>query len=65
MRTELLGFGGEYAWLDVACLRQDSEMHLAQLKAEEWQVDVPTIGNISISCIIEDCPIFQRARAGV
>ncbi|RPB29361.1 hypothetical protein L211DRAFT_756923, partial [Terfezia boudieri ATCC MYA-4762] len=46
VRTELLGFGGEYAWLDVACLRQDSEMHLAQLKAEEWQVDVPTIGNI-------------------
>jgi len=52
VRNELLGFGGEYAWLDVACLRQgsgDSGVHLAQLKAEEWEVDVPTIGNIYLA----------------
>ena len=49
VRNELLSFGGEYVWLDVVCLRQDSGMRSTQLKAKEWQVDVPTIGNIYLA----------------
>ncbi len=35
----------EYAWLDVLCLRQVGGRG-EDLRAEEWQVDVPTIGRV-------------------
>ncbi|PBK95856.1 hypothetical protein ARMGADRAFT_925273, partial [Armillaria gallica] len=45
IRIEMLNLGLEYAWLDVLCLRQvggwREDMH-----AEEWKVDVPTIGGV-------------------
>lgn len=56
VRQELKACGAEYAWLDVVCLRQRSEQETAvavegfmqedSLRAREWAVDVPTIGNI-------------------
>ncbi|RPB22693.1 hypothetical protein L211DRAFT_788170, partial [Terfezia boudieri ATCC MYA-4762] len=47
LRYELLGYGAEYVWLDVLCLRQQSDIYaLNLLKREEWKLDVPTIGNI-------------------
>ena len=47
LRSELLTLGAEYVWIDVLCLRQQSEdNYLEQLRQEEWKVDVPTIGNI-------------------
>ena len=58
VRQELLNFGISYVWLDVLCLRQHtssnknpsnahmSEATLNEIKAEEWKLDVPTIGNI-------------------
>jgi len=56
VRQELRACGAEYAWLDVVCLRQRNKVSegsnpqlLVQedlLRAKEWEVDVPTIGNI-------------------
>ena len=47
LRTELLAFGAEYVWLDIICLRQQSEVEcLERLRRKEWRLDVPTIGNI-------------------
>ena len=47
LRSELLTLGAEYVWIDVVCLRQQSEVDdLEQLRKEEWKLDVPTIGNI-------------------
>ena len=43
VRKELLNKGAEYVWLDVLCLRQQSN---DSTKVDEWKVDVPTIGNI-------------------
>ncbi len=38
-----LRHGLEYVWLDVLCLRQEGGER-EDLRAEEWKVDVPTIG---------------------
>ena len=47
LRSELLAIGAEYIWLDVVCLRQQSEIDsLERLRREEWKLDVPTIGNV-------------------
>jgi len=51
LRQELLELGGEYVWLDVLCLRQQSGNsrggnHSPQMRVDEWKIDVPTIGNI-------------------
>jgi len=56
LRQELLGFGGNYVWLDVLCLHQksdpvanipsDGNISLHMLQQNEWKIDVPTIGNI-------------------
>lgn len=46
VRDELLNLGAEYVWLDVVCLRQRSaDAGREALRAREWAVDVPTIGN--------------------
>lgn len=46
IRNELLNLGASYAWLDVVCLRQKSPDPVKEeIREEEWQVDVPTIGN--------------------
>ena len=47
LRSELISLGAEYIWLDVVCLRQNSEGNLlGRLQRTEWRLDVPTIGNI-------------------
>ena len=46
LRKEMLDFGAEYVWLDVICLRQQSEDNLEELKEKEWKLDFPMIGNI-------------------
>jgi len=47
LRVELLNAGGAYVWLDVLCLRQNTIGNdLTKLKESEWNLDVPTIGNI-------------------
>ncbi|KAF9016027.1 hypothetical protein BDZ89DRAFT_1118306 [Hymenopellis radicata] len=38
----------QYAWLDVLCLRQEGEDEDEQLRAEEWKLDVPTIGTVYV-----------------
>ncbi len=43
IRIEMLNLGLEYAWLDVLCLRQVGGWR-EDLRAEEWKLDVPTIG---------------------
>ncbi|KAK0433513.1 hypothetical protein EV421DRAFT_1718568 [Armillaria borealis] len=45
IRIEMLNLGAEYAWLDVLCLRQVGGPG-EDLRAEEWKVDVPTIGAV-------------------
>ena len=45
VRIELLNFGAEYMWLDVLCLRQYGGVE-EHLRAEEWKLDVPTIGRV-------------------
>ncbi|PBK60029.1 hypothetical protein ARMSODRAFT_966412 [Armillaria solidipes] len=46
IRIEMLNLGAEYAWLDVLCLRQEAEgVRNEDLRAGEWMLDVPTIGN--------------------
>ncbi|KAK0232759.1 hypothetical protein IW262DRAFT_1260205 [Armillaria fumosa] len=44
VRIEMLNLGAEYAWLDVLCLRQEGGQN-EDLRAGEWMLDVPTIGN--------------------
>ncbi|KAK0198002.1 hypothetical protein F5146DRAFT_67167 [Armillaria mellea] len=44
VRIEMLNLGAEYAWLDVLCLRQEGGQN-ENLRAGEWILDVPTIGN--------------------
>ena len=47
LRSELLTLGAEYVWIDVLCLRQQSEVDsLEQIRKDEWKLDVPTTGNI-------------------
>lgn len=50
VRNELLSYGAEYCWLDILCLRQhsspDSTIPEEKIRALEWQIDVPTIGNV-------------------
>ncbi len=41
----MLNKGLEYVWLDVLCLRQQGGPR-EDLRAEEWKLDVPTIGSI-------------------
>ncbi len=48
IRIEMLNHGAEYAWLDVLCLRQVGGRR-EDLRAEEWKVDVPTIGRVYAS----------------
>ncbi|KAK0498057.1 hypothetical protein EDD18DRAFT_1351897 [Armillaria luteobubalina] len=43
IRIEMLNLGVEYTWLDVLCLRQKGGKR-EDLCAEEWQLDVATIG---------------------
>ncbi|KAK0233999.1 hypothetical protein IW262DRAFT_1290903 [Armillaria fumosa] len=45
IRIEMLNLGLEYAWLDVLCLRQMGGRR-EDLRAEEWKLDVPTIGRV-------------------
>ncbi|KAG7442783.1 uncharacterized protein BT62DRAFT_935821 [Guyanagaster necrorhizus] len=45
IRIEMLNLGAEYTWLDVLCLRQEGGPR-EDLRAEEWKVDVPTIGRV-------------------
>ncbi|PBK59408.1 hypothetical protein ARMSODRAFT_966930 [Armillaria solidipes] len=45
IRIEMLSLGTEYVWLDVLCLRQEGGP-MEYLRAEEWKVDVPTIGSV-------------------
>ncbi len=45
IRIEMLSLGLEYTWLDVLCLRQKEGLR-EDLRAEEWKLDVPTIGYI-------------------
>ncbi|KAK0431835.1 hypothetical protein EV421DRAFT_2041012 [Armillaria borealis] len=45
IRIEMLNLGAEYAWVDVLCLRQEHGIRDAK-RAQEWQLDVPTIGYV-------------------
>ncbi|PBK79352.1 hypothetical protein ARMGADRAFT_157454 [Armillaria gallica] len=45
IRIEMLNKGLEYVWLDVLCLRQEGGLR-EDLRAEEWKLDVPTIGSV-------------------
>ncbi|KAK0238830.1 hypothetical protein EDD85DRAFT_951051 [Armillaria nabsnona] len=45
IRLELLNLGAEYVWLDVLCLRQEDGPR-EDLRAEEWELDRPTIGHV-------------------
>ncbi|KAK0500732.1 hypothetical protein EDD18DRAFT_778005 [Armillaria luteobubalina] len=45
IRIEMLNLGAEYAWLDILCLRQEGGSR-EDLRAEEWMLDVPTIGGV-------------------
>ena len=47
LREQLWEQGARYCWLDVLCLRQRSgDTAKELLQAEEWKIDVPTIGNV-------------------
>jgi len=50
VRNELLHHGAEYCWLDVLCLRQHegsgAKGPMEQMRVMEWEIDVPTIGNV-------------------
>ncbi|KAK0443906.1 uncharacterized protein EV420DRAFT_1277775 [Desarmillaria tabescens] len=48
IRIEMLNLGLEYAWLDVLCLRQVGGLR-EDLRMEEWELDVPTIGNVYLN----------------
>ena len=43
--------GIEYCWLDILCLRQQGGIEEEQ-RPREWEIDVPTIGNIFRNAII-------------
>ncbi|KAK0494145.1 hypothetical protein EDD18DRAFT_1177812 [Armillaria luteobubalina] len=45
---EMLNLGAEYAWLDVLCLRQAGGWR-DDRRAQEWRVDVPTIGHVYLT----------------
>ncbi|PBK61134.1 hypothetical protein ARMSODRAFT_1089845 [Armillaria solidipes] len=45
IRIEMLNLGAEYVWLDILCLRQKDGQR-EDLRAEEWKLDVPTIGRV-------------------
>ncbi|KAK0481344.1 hypothetical protein IW261DRAFT_1070242 [Armillaria novae-zelandiae] len=45
IRIEMLNLGEKYTWLDVLCLRQEGGRR-EHLRAEEWRLDVPTIGAV-------------------
>ncbi|KAK0220991.1 hypothetical protein EDD85DRAFT_892856 [Armillaria nabsnona] len=45
IRIEMLNLGVDYVWLDVLCLRQKGGPR-DHLRAEEWKLDVPTIGGV-------------------
>ncbi|KAK0452869.1 uncharacterized protein EV420DRAFT_1621583 [Desarmillaria tabescens] len=45
IRIEMLNLGAEYVWLDVLCLRQQGGPR-EDLRADEWKLDVPTIGHV-------------------
>ncbi|PBK73178.1 hypothetical protein ARMSODRAFT_719335 [Armillaria solidipes] len=45
IRIEMLNMGVTYTWLDVLCLRQKGGPR-EDLRAEEWKLDVPTIGYV-------------------
>ncbi len=45
IRIEMLNLGAEYVWLDILCLRQKGGRR-EHLRAKEWKVDVPTIGQV-------------------
>ncbi|KAF8471112.1 hypothetical protein BDZ91DRAFT_760807 [Kalaharituber pfeilii] len=50
VRQEARLCGAEYCWLDVLCLRQPKMTGVSEvdreLRLKEWEVDIPTIGNI-------------------
>lgn len=46
VRVELLNNTMDLVWLDVLCLRQEGALAREALRAEEWAVDVPTIGGM-------------------
>ncbi|PBK83906.1 hypothetical protein ARMGADRAFT_1067621 [Armillaria gallica] len=48
IRIEMLNLGEEYTWLDVLCLRQVGGQR-EDLRAEEWKLDVPTIGRVYVA----------------
>lgn len=48
IRIEMLNLGLEYMWLDVLCLRQAGGPR-DDLRAEEWMLDVPTIGRVYLA----------------
>ncbi|KAG7442787.1 uncharacterized protein BT62DRAFT_374241 [Guyanagaster necrorhizus] len=47
IRIEMLNLGAQYTWLDVLCLRQEGGPS-EDLRAEEWKIDVPTIGVVYV-----------------
>ncbi|PBK58627.1 hypothetical protein ARMSODRAFT_1028094, partial [Armillaria solidipes] len=48
IRNEMLNLGAEYVWLDVLCLRQRGGGSWCRelLRANEWKLDVATIGHM-------------------
>jgi len=47
VRQELLQRNAKYCWVDVLCLRQQSDNpERESLRLKEWKVDVPTTGNV-------------------
>ncbi|PBK58626.1 hypothetical protein ARMSODRAFT_856044, partial [Armillaria solidipes] len=48
IRNEMLNLGAEYVWLDVLCLRQRGGGSWCRelLRANEWKLDVATIGHV-------------------
>ncbi|KAK0461577.1 hypothetical protein IW261DRAFT_1629257 [Armillaria novae-zelandiae] len=59
IRIEMLNLGHEYVWLDVLCLRQEGGLW-EDLRAEEWRVDVPTIGRV----YDEQCVVWYLSGLG-
>ncbi|KAK0499313.1 hypothetical protein EDD18DRAFT_1281518 [Armillaria luteobubalina] len=55
IRIEMLNLTSHgYVWLDVLCLRQESETN-DDLRFDEWELDVPTIGSVyerAYSCVV-------------
>ncbi len=61
IRIEMLNHGVDYAWLDVLCLRQAGGRR-EDLRAEEWKVDVPTIGWVYASQWLVVCYLSGLGR---